>query len=85
MLMLSIQERSHAEARRARSKKFWIKKYTELCDLCASVVNFAFPRLVAAQPRCDTLWLYYTHVAGDGRVGLTPERTGPLGLFISSR
>jgi hypothetical protein len=28
-----------AEARRARSKEFLIKKYSELCELCASVVN----------------------------------------------
>ena len=28
-----------AEALRARSKEFLIKKYSELCELCASVVN----------------------------------------------
>jgi hypothetical protein len=28
-----------AEARRARSKEFLIKKYSELCELCASVVK----------------------------------------------
>ena len=28
-----------AEARRARSKEFLIKKFPELCELCASVVN----------------------------------------------
>jgi hypothetical protein len=28
-----------AEARRARSKEVLIKKYSELCELCASVVN----------------------------------------------
>jgi hypothetical protein len=28
-----------AEARRARSKEFLIKKYSELCELCVSVVK----------------------------------------------
>ena len=28
-----------AEAQRARSKEFLIKKYSELCELCASAVN----------------------------------------------
>ncbi len=28
-----------AEARRTRRKEFLIKKYSELCELCASVVN----------------------------------------------
>ncbi|MBM2802796.1 MAG: hypothetical protein HW419_689 [Deltaproteobacteria bacterium] len=28
-----------AEARRARSKEFLINKYSELCELCVSVVN----------------------------------------------
>jgi hypothetical protein len=28
-----------AEALRTRSKEFLIKKYSELCELCASVVN----------------------------------------------
>jgi hypothetical protein len=28
-----------AEALRARRKEFLIKKYSELCDLCSSVVN----------------------------------------------
>ncbi len=28
-----------AEARRTRSKEFLIKKYSKLCELCASVVN----------------------------------------------
>jgi hypothetical protein len=28
-----------AEALRARSKEFLIKKFAELCELCASVVN----------------------------------------------
>jgi hypothetical protein len=31
-----------AEARRARSKEFLIKKYSELCELCASVVKKGF-------------------------------------------
>jgi hypothetical protein len=31
-----------AEARRARTKEFLIKKYSELCELCASVVNTPF-------------------------------------------
>jgi len=31
-----------AEARRARSKEFLIKKYSELCELCASAVNPVF-------------------------------------------
>jgi hypothetical protein len=28
-----------AEALRSRSKEFWIKNYSDLCELCASVVN----------------------------------------------
>jgi hypothetical protein len=28
-----------AEARRTQSKEFLIEKYSELCELCASVVN----------------------------------------------
>jgi hypothetical protein len=28
-----------AEARRTRSKEFLIRKYSELCELCASVVK----------------------------------------------
>jgi hypothetical protein len=28
-----------AEARRARSKEFLIKKYSELCDLCTTIVD----------------------------------------------
>jgi hypothetical protein len=31
-----------AEARRARSKEFLIKKNSELCELCASAVKFPF-------------------------------------------
>jgi hypothetical protein len=31
-----------AEARRTRSKEFLIKKFSDLCELCASVVNTFF-------------------------------------------
>jgi hypothetical protein len=40
-----------AEARRTRSKKFLIKKYSDLCELCVSAVNFVFSSLIAALPR----------------------------------
>jgi hypothetical protein len=40
-----------AEARRTQSKEVLIIKFSELCDLCASVVQTVFTHLVAAQPR----------------------------------
>jgi hypothetical protein len=34
-----------AEALRARSKEFLIKKYSELCDLCASCGEYSLTRI----------------------------------------
>jgi hypothetical protein len=37
-----ILGRFTTEALRARSKEFLMKKYSELCELCVSVVNYPF-------------------------------------------
>jgi hypothetical protein len=39
MAGLQASGRLTAEALRARRRAFLIKKYSELCDLCVSVVN----------------------------------------------
>jgi hypothetical protein len=52
ILVASIQKKTHRGSAEAQSKTFLIKKYSELGELCVSVVNNPHRTfLVAASPR----------------------------------